>query len=311
MTKRLIAWGLTALVLAMPAAAQSPDYGLKAEAVGEGAYVFIGSTDDFSPANGGNIVNTGFIVTDDGVVVIDTGPSARYGREMRAAIARVTDKPIVRVFDTHMHPDHFLGNQGYETVTAEQKTIDGIARNGADFTTNMYRMVGDRMRGTEPVTPQRKLDQGEEVIGGHHLRYLSLQGHTEADLVIFDETSGVLFASDIVFYQRTPTTPHASVAVWLDALAALERLPFKTLVPGHGPVTTDNRAIEQTRAYLIWLDRTLHEAASAGLDMTEVMQLPIPAEFQALSLAREEFQRSVVHLYPRIENGQLPQVRPK
>lgn len=309
MKKRLAAWGIAALVFAT--AAQPLDYGLKPETVGEGTYVFIGSTENFSPANGGNIVNTGFIVTTDGVVVIDTGPSARYGREMRAAIAKVTDKPIIRVFDTHMHPDHFLGNQGYDEVTAEQKTIDGIARNGADFTMNMYRLVGDWMRGTEPVTPQHKLDKTEETIGGHHLRYLSLEGHTEADLVIFDETTGVLFASDILFYQRTPTTPHASVAAWLDSLAMLEKLPFKTLVPGHGPVTHDGRAIAQTRDYLLWLDKALHDAARSGLDMTEVMQLPIPAEFAALSLARDEFQRSVVHLYPRIESGQLPQVRPK
>ncbi|PKL14223.1 MAG: hypothetical protein CVV52_02815 [Spirochaetae bacterium HGW-Spirochaetae-8] len=89
------------------------DYHLDPYRLTEDTYVFIGKAEDFTRQNGGNIVNTAFIVTADGVVVIDTGSTRRYGEQMREAIAGVTPKPVTHVFNTHDHPDHFLGNQAF------------------------------------------------------------------------------------------------------------------------------------------------------------------------------------------------------
>ena len=91
-------------------------YVLAPKEIAENTYVVEGSTDNFSKDNGGNIVNVAFIVTDAGVVLIDTGPSLAYGKALRAAIATVTDKPVVQVFLTHHHPDHALGNQAFADV---------------------------------------------------------------------------------------------------------------------------------------------------------------------------------------------------
>jgi len=104
---------------ATPAAAQQTgfDYRLAPQRVADGVYVLIGSTADFSPANGGNIVNTGFIVGSEGVIVIDSGPSLRYGEQLRRAIAAVTPLPVVLVINTHHHPDHVLGNQAFPPAT--------------------------------------------------------------------------------------------------------------------------------------------------------------------------------------------------
>ena len=80
------------------------------------------------------------------------------------------------------------------------------------------------------------------------------------------------------------------------------------LVPNHGTIRPDNSAIAQTRDYLNWLTRTLRQSADSGLDMTEVMALDIPARFSALNVLREEFIRSVAHLYPKTEQSVLPKV---
>ena len=106
------------------------DYGLVPVAVAEGVYVFTGRLENFSRDNGGNIVNTAFIVGDTGVIVIDSGPSKNYGRQQRAAIARVTPLPIARVYITHAHSDHFLGNQAYspDVVAALPATIAAIRK---------------------------------------------------------------------------------------------------------------------------------------------------------------------------------------
>lgn len=287
------------------------DYGLAARQIAPGVYVFVGRTEDFNTENGGNIVNTGFIVGRDGVVVIDTGPSLRYGQQMRQAISKVTKLPVTMTFNTHHHPDHFLGNQAFTEgdIVALAGARQGIASDGNAFAENLFRMTGDWMKGTEVAVPNRSVDAGTLAVAGRKLRLIALDGHTGADLAIYDEASGVLFAGDLVFNNRAPTTPHARVPHWLASLDKLETLTrepgFKLLVPGHGEIAQDAAPIRATRAWLVWLDRSLRESATAGLDMNEVLARPLPAEFARMPVAATEYRRSVGHLFPAIEQEAL------
>ncbi len=299
-----------AFCLTLPAYAELR-YTLQPRQIADDVWLLEGSTDNFDKANGGNIVNTGFIVTEAGVVVIDSGPSRRYGEAMRAAIASVADRPVIKLLLTHHHPDHVLGNQAFADVpiAALAGTTELLREQGNAMAENMYRLVGDWMRGTEVVLPSETLAPGTLEIGGRSLRLLSLRGHTGADLAILDERSGVLFAGDILFYQRALTTPNSpGLDVWLEDLDTLEALPWKRLVAGHGPVADDAAPFVQMRDYLGWLDGLLREAASGGADMNEVIQSPIPERFAGISLTRYELIRSVSHLYPRYEAMALQRV---
>ncbi|MBU0566063.1 MAG: quinoprotein relay system zinc metallohydrolase 1 [Gammaproteobacteria bacterium] len=299
-----------AFCLTLPAHAELR-YTLQPRQIADDVWLLEGSTDNFDKANGGNIVNTGFIVTAAGVVVIDSGPSRRYGEAMRAAIASVTDRPVIKLLLTHHHPDHVLGNQAFADVpiAALAGTTELLREQGNAMAENMYRLVGDWMRGTEVVLPSETLAPGTLEIGGRSLRLLALRGHTGADLAILDERSGVLFAGDILFYQRALTTPNSpGLDVWLEDLDTLEALPWKRLVAGHGPVADDAEPFVQMRDYLGWLDGLLREAANGGADMNEVIQSPIPERFAGISLTRYELIRSVSHLYPRYEAMALQRV---
>ncbi|WP_436785240.1 quinoprotein relay system zinc metallohydrolase 1 [Stutzerimonas frequens] len=299
-----------AFCLTLPAHAELR-YTLQPRQIADDVWLLEGSTDNFDKANGGNIVNTGFIVTESGVVVIDSGPSRRYGEAMRAAIASVTDRPVIKLLLTHHHPDHVLGNQAFTDVpiAALAGTTELLREQGNAMAENMYRLVGDWMRGTEVALPTETLAPGMLDIGGRSLRLLALRGHTGADLAILDERSGVLFAGDILFYQRALTTPNSpGLDVWLEDLDTLEALPWKRLVAGHGPVADDAAPFLQMRDYLGWLDGLLREAANGGADMNEVIQSPIPERFAGISLTRYELIRSVSHLYPRYEAMALQRV---
>lgn len=299
-----------AFCLTLPAYAELR-YTLQPRQIADDVWLLEGSTDNFDKANGGNIVNTGFIVTESGVVVIDSGPSRRYGEAMRAAIASVTDRPVIKLLLTHHHPDHVLGNQAFTDVpiAALAGTTELLREQGNAMAENMYRLVGDWMRGTEVVLPTETLAPGTLDIGGRSLRLLALRGHTGADLAILDERSGVLFAGDILFYQRALTTPNSpGLDVWLEDLDTLEALPWKRLVAGHGPVADDAAPFLQMRDYLGWLDGLLREAANGGADMNEAIQSPIPERFAGISLTRYELIRSVSHLYPRYEAMALQRV---
>lgn len=291
--------------------ADDHDYRLSAQAIADGVYAFIGKTEDFDTRNGGNIVNTAFIVGSDGVIVVDTGPSLRYGQQMRQAIAAVTDKPLRLVINTHHHPDHFLGNQAFADIAigALAETRTAIGSEGNAFAENLYRMSGTWMRGTEVLVPTRTLTPGPLNVAGRRLRLVALDGHTGADLAVYDEASGALIAGDLVFNGRAPTTPHADIAHWLtslDALAAIVREPgFRVLLPGHGQPASDAAPIRETRAWLTWLRTRLREAAASGMEMNEVLASPLPPAFAAMPMAAEEYRRSVGHLFPAVENAVL------
>lgn len=304
-------WIIVWLGLAMGPAQAELSYDLQPRQIAEGVWLLQGSTDNFAQANGGNIVNIGFIETDDGVLVIDSGPSRRYGEALRRVIEQTTGKPVLQLLLTHHHPDHVLGNQAFSDVpiAALAGTHDLLREQGEALTENMYRLVGDWMRGTELLLPTQTLQAGELQIGQRRLRLLALRGHSGADLAIFDERSGVLFAGDLLFYQRALTTPGTpGLDEWLSDIEQLQALPWQQIVPGHGPIARDNAPFVQMRDYLGWLDQLLRRGAEQGAEMNELIRSPIPARFAGVSLSRYELIRSVSHLYPRYERAQLERV---
>ncbi|MEP9321118.1 quinoprotein relay system zinc metallohydrolase 1 [Pseudomonas sp. LABIM340] len=296
--------------LCLPALAEL-QYHLQPRQIAEGTWLVEGSTDNFARDNGGAIVNVAFIDTGDGVLVIDTGPSKRYGEALRALIQQTTGKPVKRVLLTHHHPDHVLGNQAFTDVPigALAGTSKLLKEQGNAMAENMYRLVGDWMRGTEVLLPSETVAPAELQMGSHRFRLVGLRGHTGADLAILDETTGVLFAGDIVFYQRALTTPNSpGLDVWLGDIDTLQKLPWKLIVPGHGPIATDAAPFAQMRDYLGWLDSVMRDGIAQGADMNDLLRTPIPERFAGVSLTRYELIRSVSHLYPRYEQQALPRV---
>ena len=147
--------GAAVAALPAPVFAATLDYALEATQIAPDTYAVYGAQEQFSLANGGNIVNTAFVVTDEGVVVIDTGPSLRYGEALKELIQKVAKRDVVRVYITHHHPDHMLGNQAFEPskLASTETVIANIKSEGDMFAGNMYRLVGDWMRGTEVRAP--------------------------------------------------------------------------------------------------------------------------------------------------------------
>ncbi len=287
------------------------DYRLQARELAPGVYGVAGANADFDRSNGCNIINTGFIVTGAGVVVVNTGPSRRYGEQLRALIARTTREPILRVVHLNLHPDYFLGNQAFADVPriATAITRAGMQRDAKGYEDNLYRLCGDWMTGTEFLLPSADVALGVEQIGSHTVEMLELSGHTDSDLVLVDRSHGVVFAGGLVFAQRIPTTPHAQVKAWSQSLDTLSALATPVLVPSHGALDTGAAGIAMTRRYLAWLDHAFRQAADAGLEMNELLRLPVPDEFKRWAAFDTEYLRNVANLYPRYEREAMPRKR--
>jgi quinoprotein relay system zinc metallohydrolase 1 len=301
--------GLLAAATTVPAQARSRlSYDLKPKQVANGIWMLEGATDYFSMENGGDIVNCAILEGSEGLTVVDTGPSRRYGEAMLSALANLTGKSVTTVINTHHHPDHFFGNQVFEGVPIRALSRTGAlaAEQGEDFASNMYHILGDWMRGTEVVPPTQSLASGEVTLGGRRLDVLPLSGHTESDLALLDIETGTVIAGDLAFLDRAPTTPSADLAKWRESLDILNGLGASAVIPGHGPFDPALASLAQTRAYLDWIEGVFTEAAEEGFDMIEVMELPIPDRFAEMGAQPDEYYRSVSHLFPKIENNVLP-----
>ena len=294
---------------ASPAFAQARlVYDLTPLPIADGAWMIEGGTEYFDKQNGGAVVNVTLLKGETGIIVVDTGPSLRYGEALSALVRKLDIRGVSAVVNTHHHPDHFFGNQAFadKPIWALGQTQVAAQTDGDAFSDNMYRILGDWMRGTEVVPPTRVLDGGDIVIDGRAFTALPLTGHTVADLALLDQATGTLITGDLTFLDRAPTTPSADLAAWQASLKELDAVSFAQIVPGHGALDRAGRSITQTGDYLAWLDNTLRSAAQDGLDMVEIMEQPLPKAFSGMGAQPQEFHRSVSHLFPSVELQELP-----
>lgn len=292
-----------------------PDYRLQPRPLAADTWVIEGAVEDFSRANGCNIINTAFIATPEGTWVINTGPSRLYGEQQRAAVARATPQPVKRVLSLNLHPDYFFGHQAWAGVptAALAGSIAGMQAEGRAYADNLYRLCGDWMKGTESTPSTEPIDPARLPqtlrLGGHTLELHRLSGHTADDLVLIDTTTGVLYAGGLIFADRVPTTPHADFAAWQASLDQLERWhaqgKFRTVVPSHGPVHTGLAGLQQTRDWLRWMTTLMRESAERGVDLSELLRTPVPPRFATWAAQPAELHRSLTQWYPRFEQQAL------
>ena len=244
---------------------------VKAVQVADDVWVVQGESAQGSAANRNFISNAGFVVTGDGVVVIDALGSPTLAEAMIAEIRRVTRQPIRHVIVTHYHADHFYGLQAFKAVGASV-LAHRAAGEYLNSETAQLRLKASREdlfpwidESTRLVAPDRWLDQPDTVlrVGAHELRIRHVgPAHTPEDVVVYVPRQGVLFAGDMVFRGRVPFVGQSDSRQWIESLSRLIDIKPKIVVPGHGAVSTDPATdLELTRDYLAYLRKAMGHAA--------------------------------------------------
>ena len=223
-----------------------------------------------SPANQNFISNAGFVVTPDGVVVIDALGSPALAQRLLAEIRKITPQPVTHVILTHYHADHIYGLQVFKAAGAKVIAHKG-ARDYLASDTARLRLQASRTElapwidgNTRLVTPDEWLDGPRELtVGGTRMRILPVgPSHTAEDLVVWLPREKVLFAGDVVFRGRIPFVGQADSRRWIGALDQILELGADVLVPGHGGLTREARAdLQLTRDYLVHLRLVMGQAA--------------------------------------------------
>jgi quinoprotein relay system zinc metallohydrolase 2 len=263
-----VSW-VAALLLCCGDATASPP--LSIERIADGDYAHFGQIAMTTPENAGDIANLGVIVGQDAVAVVDTGGSVSVGRELLLAIRSFTDKPIRYVINTHDHPDHVFGNAAMPsgvTFVGHHNLPAELARRGPYYLRSYREQLGEAAIAEVGIIPPSLLVDGETTLnlGGRSLRLTawSPAAHTDCDVTVLDETTGVLFAGDLVFIQHVPVID-GSIKGWLSVIDRLARLPARLVLPGHGAhVAPWPQALDDERRYLTVLAQDARRAIAAG-----------------------------------------------
>jgi glyoxylase-like metal-dependent hydrolase (beta-lactamase superfamily II) len=226
--------------------------------------------------------NTGIVVGDDAVMVIDTQATPVMAQDVIRRIREVTDKPIRYVTMSHYHAVRVLGASAYrpEHVIASRDTYDLIVERGeADMKSEIERFPR-LFRAVESVPgltwPTLVFEQRLTLwLGKLQVEIMQLgRGHTKGDTVVWLPQEKILFSGDLVEYDATPYTGDAYLGDWpatLDAIAALQ--PEK-LVPGRGPALQTPGQVAMglsgTRAFVTMLLDNVKAGVAAGRDLRTV-----------------------------------------
>ena len=307
----MLSYLMRILRFAIAAAAVMPvalfaEEALRPQKVAAGVYAFIGDTGEISAANRGFVGNSGFIVGPSGVVVIDTGISYRQGRRMLAAIARITDKPVELVINTHAVQEFLFGNAAFEErgipILAHRETTKLMKARCGHCLENLKPLLGAELEGTRLVTPQRQIDATTTIDAGGRRLQLIYPGwaSTPGDLAVFDPDSGALFAGGLVCIDRIPDIRDSDFEGWQRALKQLQEIKPARVVPGHGPVSGPE-AISQTGAYLEALDRVIKSLYAESSSLMEAVEKAVLPAYRDWPMYATTHRQNALHRYLQLE----------
>lgn len=280
---------------------------LSVEQAAPGIYVHHGVHRDINTGYGGDICNIGFIVGKKGVAVIDSGGSPMVGARLRETIRMVTDLPILYIINTHVHPDHILGNAAFKNdhpiFVGHEKLAAAMMQRKDAYLRNQPDWVGADAAGSELIPPTLPIVGIQTVdLGGRSLQLTAHPAaHTNNDLTVFDTATATLWTGDLLFVERTPSID-GDLKGWLKVISQLRSILAVRVIPGHGPVTTDWQfALDNESRYLSTLLEDVRAAIKQGKSMDEAIDESTQSEQGKWVLFNIVNRRNVSLVYPVLE----------
>lgn len=269
-------WVLVTACFALASCAQSEapaialDYPLKQ--LTDRVYVIHGPNEEPNKKNQGFMNNPAFVLTSKGVVVIDPGSSLQVGRMLLGKIAKTTPSPVIAVFNTHVHGDHWLGNQAIleaypnAVIYAHPNMLAKAQGEGDFWLKTMLTLTAGATLGTRLAPPNSALENDDSLrLGDRHFRvYHTGKAHTDGDLMVEVVEEKLMFLGDIVVAHRAGRLDDGDFKGNLAAIDAVLTSKVVHFVPGHG--ASGGREIPLAyRAFLSTLYSSVKKYYNQGL----------------------------------------------
>jgi len=190
--------------------------------------------------------NVGFVVTDEGVIGIDTPVLPEQAKHWRREMTRVSgNMPVLYIINTDHHRGHIMGNQYFlpAPVVAherawrdmrgygdnfKQRVIDSFKREPelkAQFSLPAMRIIRPQVTFSKNLTIRK---------GGREIRLIHIGGHTAATSIVWLPKERVVFVGDTIWIEEHPYMAQAGVQAWVDGLQLIKKLNAEFIIPGHG-----------------------------------------------------------------------------
>ena len=227
--------------------------------------------------------NSGIIVGDDSVMVIDAQATPTLARQVIQKVRSVTDKPISHLVLSHYHAVRVLGAAEYKAsnIIMSSKARSMVVERGQEDWDSEFDRFPRLFKGHEEIPgltwPTTTFDKKMSLFLGKRRVDLYFLGraHTAGDIVIHVPDSNVLFTGDIVEYKSACYCGDAHLQDWPKTLGKIAKFQAVSLVPGRGDALTDPRqiddAIELTEDFVTSTFKSVSKIANAGGDLKEAM----------------------------------------
>ncbi|MDT8281626.1 MAG: MBL fold metallo-hydrolase [Gammaproteobacteria bacterium] len=251
------------------------------EKVAEDTWVIHGPRELPNPENKGFMNNPGIVITSAGLVMIDPGSTVQVGEHVLEQVRKISDLPVVAVFNTHVHGDHWLANQAVKAAYPEVKIYghpemlhDIEKGEGENWVNIMDTLTEGASKGTGVVAPDLAVDDSDIIKVGdtefkiHHYGI----SHTTGDIMIEVVGRSVVFLGDNVTALRIPRTSDGQFQGNIATVSAMLESDIKTYVPGHGP-TGDRTMVEDYLNYLVQVYAAAQKVFEENLDSSDVISI--------------------------------------
>lgn len=213
--------------------------------------------------------NSTFLVSDQGILVVDTGLNAQEGRKLLDEIRKVSQAPIRWIVNTHYHPDHRGGN----TVVGPDAAIISTAFTRAQIANSTRASAV-----SETVGPNGLV----LYVGGHEVRiYHPGPAHTRGDLVVYFPDEHAIATGDLFLTNSCPAMDDGDMENWIAALDHMLELPVEHVVPGHFELATKNE-LQHFRNYLADLRDQVKRMHDRGLSLEKVQKALVLSAYEDL-----------------------------
>jgi len=294
-----------ALFFLLYSSLQAFEYNLVPQKLAEGVYCFFGKLENITKENGGNMVNTCFVQTKCGFVVIDSGPTYDYASQAYTQMQKIAKLPIRYVINTHDHDDHWLGNSFYKEKgalligprTYEQNIFKGME-------TRMQKVLGKSLFGkTTIVKIDTIVDNNLSLSVGDkrfEIKQFEPVAHTKGDLIVYMPEYKLVFAGDLVFNDRLTSLRDGSLLGSLKVLDAIDTLDASIIVGGHG-YATDANATKHLKEYLLTMKKEVQNALDNDISMEAVTKKVLMPQYKEMKLYDILHSRNVFDAYQELE----------
>lgn len=294
----------------------SPDALLKFYEISKDTFMFFGNVAEVDEVNRGSNGNAGFVVTNEGVVVIDSLGSPKLGKQIIASIKEKTDKPIRYLIITHNHPDHAYGAPAFRalkdvTIIGHEGTLKYLNSDRIDHSV-AYRktFIAADMEAFEAVEPDalvggERFSKHSFTLGGKTFDlYNTGVHHSYGDLVVHQVEDRVVWISDLAFNQRVTFMADGGSQAAIEGQGwLLEKFAdAKLMVPGHGSAqTAPFEMVSKTRSYMQRLREVMTKAVEEDVELQDAVESNEFEEWKDVPLYELNHRKNLEFVYREME----------